>query len=242
MAGIVDHHRLFEGTQIMQNTLRRLICVDCLFATLIVPGLSSLRGQDALSEPARPGTSLAARVRPVVEAVMEHHIDPPTRQQLVLEILRGAAESRGQRSPGDLSPRISDAVDADALYNLLAVELERQGLNEQPSDEMIATVFERLSGVVPGGLQIVSQKDHTVNEQLAANRYVGIGVQVSLDETTHRLKIQNHHCRMHLLLLHEPRHHAASPHRAAHVPHVPIDTPAPRMGWSRPARHRLPAP
>ena len=180
----------------MQNTLRRLICVECLFATLIVaglsfvPGLSSLRGQDSLSEPATPGTSLAARVRPVIEAVMEHHIDPPTRQQLVLEILRGAAESRDQRSPGDLSPRISDVVDADALYNLLAVELERQGLNEQPSEEMIATVFERLSAVVPGGLQIVSQKDHDVNEQLAANRYVGIGVQVSLDETTHRLKIQ----------------------------------------------------
>lgn len=180
----------------MQDTLRRLICVECLFATLIVPGLSfvpglsSLRGQDSLSEPARPETSLAARVRPVIEAVMEHHIDPPTRQQLVLEILRGAAESGGQRSPGDLSPRISDAVDADALYNLLAVELERQGLNKQPSDEMIATVFERLSAVVPGGVQIVSQKDHNVNEQLAANRYVGIGVQVSLDETTNRLKIQ----------------------------------------------------
>lgn len=174
----------------MQYTLRRLICVGCLFATLVVPGLSFLRGQDAPSEPAEPGTSLAARVRPVIEAVMEHHIDPPTRQQLVLEVLRGAAELEGQLSPGDLSPRISDTIDADALYQLLAVELERMGLNEQPSDKIIDGVFERLSEAVPGGIQIVSQKDHNVNEQLAANRYVGIGVQVSLDETTDRLKIQ----------------------------------------------------
>ncbi len=174
----------------MQNNLRSLICVSCLFASLIVPGLSSLLAQDAPSEPVRPKTSLAALVRPVIEAVMEHHIDPPTRQQLVLEILRRVTESGGQRSPGDLSRRISDAVDADALYNLLAVELERTGLNEQPSDQIIAAVFERLSTVIPGGIQIVSQKDHNVNEQLAANRYVGIGVQVSLDETTKRLKIQ----------------------------------------------------
>lgn len=174
----------------MQNTLRPLICVGCLFATLIVPGLGSQRGLDAPSEPARSGTSLAARVRPVIEAVMEHHIDPPTRQQLVLEILRGAAELGGQRSPGDLSPRISDTVDAEALYHLLAVELERIGLNDQPSDKIIDGVFERLGEAVPGGIQLISQKDYNVNEQLAANRYVGIGVQVTLDGSTNRLKIQ----------------------------------------------------
>lgn|GEM_PF-5329829 len=123
-----------------------------------------------------------------IEAVMERHIEPPTWQRLVLEVLRTVAETTHRRLALGLSSRISSLGDADALYELLNDEVVRLGLNGQSAEWMNAAVLERLNHVVPGGVRIVSQSEYAVEEQLAANRYVGIGVQASMDREAERMK------------------------------------------------------
>ena len=127
-------------------------------------------------------------VRDIIEAVMEHHIDPPTRQQLILELLRGVAEAKSDRLPSDLSTRISAISDTDALYKLLDDELAQFGNSADSKLRIDKYALARLKQVVPGGLQLVPQKEYAVNEQLAANRYVGIGVRTTLDSHSRRLQ------------------------------------------------------
>lgn len=126
----------------------------------------------------------------VVEVVLQQHIDPPTRQQLVLETLRAASAAVGTATAGDLSLRISNAENADVLYKLLSDELRRLYSPNDPQRELIRqAALQRLSEVIPGGLRVIPKKDYLVNEQIAANRYVGIGIQVRAEEKSGEVAI-----------------------------------------------------
>ncbi len=172
----------------MHNFIRCLfsawLLAVLLFATASSPRLRA--ADDAAGLNWNP-SEVAERSKDIIEALMEHHIEPPTRQQLVLEVLRAVAEVTHQRLPLDLSLRISKLGDADALYALLNDEVVRLGLNGQSSEWMNDAVLKRLNHVVPGGVRIVSQRQYAVDEQLAANRYVGIGVQAGMDSGSQRM-------------------------------------------------------
>ncbi len=90
---------------------------------------------------------------------MEHHIEPPTRQQLVLEVVRAIAIATHQRLPVELSLQISGINDVDTLHSLLREETERLGLNGQSADWMNEAVLAHLNTIVPGGLKIVPENN-----------------------------------------------------------------------------------
>ena len=165
---------------------RFLLAISCA-AMLFAVQVHQFRAQDGAAELNWHPSVVAERSKDIIEAVMEHHIEPPTRQQLVLEVLRAVADATHQRLPPEMSVQISTIGDADAIYSLLNEELERLGLNGQSADWMKAAVLDRLSRVVPGGLEIVLQSEHAVNEQLAANQYVGIGVGAGIDSQAERM-------------------------------------------------------
>ena len=175
----------------MHNFIRCRFCVHVYAAMLCVAFSPLLRAEDGAAELNWNPSAVADRSKDIIEAVMEHHIDPPTRQQLVLEVLRAVEEATHQRLPSDLSSRISRLGDPETLYALLNDEVVRLGLNGQSSEWMNAAVLERLNHVVPGGVRIVLQRDYAVDEQLAANRYVGIGVQASMDRVTKRMNFSS---------------------------------------------------
>ncbi|MBC7966878.1 MAG: PDZ domain-containing protein [Fuerstia sp.] len=160
-------------------------------ALLVAAQVDVVCGQDAVSADAVPPEASAAvdSTRDVIEAIIKHHLEPPARQQLILEVLRGIADATSQQLPGDLSAQISGISDIDALYSLLNEEKDRLGLKGQPNEKVEKAVQQRLNRVVPGGVQIVPTRDYVVNEQLAANRYVGIGVRVSMDGTSQRMQL-----------------------------------------------------
>ena len=159
-------------------------------ALLVAAQAALVCGQDNVSaDPVPPEVSAEDPSRDVIEAIIEHHLEPPARQQLVLEVLRGIADATSQQLPRDLSTRVSGISDIDALYSLLNEEKERLGLKGQPNEKIGKTVQKRLNRVVPGGVQIVLKREYVVNEQLAANRYVGIGVRVSMDRTSQRMQL-----------------------------------------------------
>ncbi len=117
-------------------------------------------------------------VRSVIETVLKHHIEPPTRQQMVLELIRSVAKHKRNALNADLSVTISDFHHADQIYDLLAIELQKQGMSLEPAQSDFELVKAAFRDLVPGGLEITSQSAALAEAQIAANRYVGIGVQI----------------------------------------------------------------
>ena len=124
-------------------------------------------------------TSVQLLVQSIVETILNEHIEPPARQQLVLEVIRGLAKANGSTVPPDLASAISDANSREQIYQFLARELAKNGGNERLTHADVKKVELVLSAVLPGGLRIVSIKEALAREQIAANRYVGVGVQIS---------------------------------------------------------------
>ncbi|MBD3673916.1 MAG: PDZ domain-containing protein [Planctomycetaceae bacterium] len=123
----------------------------------------------------------------VIDSVTEHHIEALTRQQMVLEIiLHFAAEEKKSPPPG-LSRRIS-SVDPDNLGTLLAEELSKY-IEEGDSPTSSASLLDEIAEFFRfSDVSITSLQDHRVQEQMAGNRYVGIGVAVGMHQPTKQLQ------------------------------------------------------
>ncbi|MDA1229250.1 MAG: PDZ domain-containing protein [Planctomycetota bacterium] len=175
----------------MRNLIHRIVHVCGFAAMLLTIGSTRILGQDAAAEAPVDHSLNSLHARDIIEAVMEHHVDPPTRQQLILEVLRGVAEAESDRLPSDLSTRISAISDTDSLYSFLDAERERLTVKGQSAFRIDTHVLARLNRIVPGGVRIVPLKEYVVNEQLTANRYVGIGVRTALENQSQRIQFIN---------------------------------------------------
>jgi C-terminal processing protease CtpA/Prc len=155
--------------------------------TLLVVSLSCLVPANARAEESQ-AVAAAQMVMKVIDSVLEHHIEPPTRQEMVLRILRHiAAEDKKLPSP-ELSQRIS-AADPESLETVLAQELAayiKKG--DSPTDFTLRTLgFTEF--VAPGHLRIHTKEGFHVEQQLAGNRYVGIGISVTVHAATKQPQI-----------------------------------------------------
>lgn len=137
---------------------------------------------EAQSDQADAGRRLMA----VIDAVIEHHFDPPTRQQLVLEALRRAAAQNNRDLPPGLSRKISSAP-PDSLTEIMVQQLGRIAASDDRNKKSVQAVALPLSQLLPDGVYVMSADQHRVAAQLQANRYVGIGIRLS------RLKDQRFH-------------------------------------------------
>ncbi|HVJ87777.1 MAG TPA: S41 family peptidase [Caulifigura sp.] len=164
------------------------------FTVLLISGASADSGA---GQPARE--SLVDDLVALSELIVEHHFQPPTRQQLVLEAARGIYECRKQEPPADLARQCSlsgnDQKFREILLAALGVDSERdavvinrgvtRGGSSAPepdvADLMRAAVL-KLNAVVPGGLELQTPKAHAANQQLSESRYVGVGIAVRMTD------------------------------------------------------------
>ena len=123
---------------------------------------------------------LASTLEAVFECVLDHHIDPPTRQQMVLALVRHLHQQDSPAARAELSRTVSELGSKDALYQFMRAELQRNPAPLQTDSERPSRWdLDWLNSTIPGGIQLEEPKDVDVEQQLAANRYVGIGVQLS---------------------------------------------------------------
>ena len=123
---------------------------------------------------------VAATLESVFECVLDHHIDPPTRQQMVLALVRHLHQQDSAAVRAELSRTVSELGSKDQLYQFMRTEIERNHAPLLTAPESLNRWdLDWLSSTVPGGIQLEEPKDVDVEQQLAANRYVGIGVQLS---------------------------------------------------------------
>ena len=154
----------------------RMRYVTCSLAVLVFVATHA-RGEDITPAGANAGSaSVESRAVVVANTILQQHIDPPTRQEMILSGAKAVYRASDQTPPAGLSERISQlsADDEFADYlNSLRAKLEL------PDFERI--LINGMLQAVPGGGGLVESPDVKVQQQLAANRYVGIGIALALD-------------------------------------------------------------
>jgi carboxyl-terminal processing protease len=134
-------------------------------------------GSEAKARPAMGSKALAELVWAVTDAVGEHHDKPTPRQQLIAASLKALYQAQKATPPADLAKLTADVKSAAELALLYGVVLDNAEAAARGGLEDAA-----LQGVltaVPGHASLVdapSQKEQAVQEQINANRYVGIGI------------------------------------------------------------------
>lgn len=114
---------------------------------------------------------LASRLYETFEIVLTNHLQPPTLQQMVQESIAAAYASAGKNVPVGLAKEISTSS-ANSLAQLLERELTKLVGNELEYSDCIPRGFSSLN------VDATRSDAQLVNDQIAANRYVGIGIAI----------------------------------------------------------------
>jgi carboxyl-terminal processing protease len=170
-----------------------MLCLSLLLA----PGAIAWAGPD--DAPARKGPSataaamppgLAKRAQDITEAVLKSHLDPPTRQEMLLNGIRQLDRAAGTPLPAGLSRKVSSLTTPEQFAALLTEVWPARPAKAVSGAVLEEALVEGLLAAVPGGAQWMSAKEHRVQEQLAGNRYVGVHIQVRYDDKEKRTIIQ----------------------------------------------------
>ena len=153
-----------------------------ILAYLIIAMAPAVRA-DATNE------SLADRVRAICDVVQTHHVEAPTRQQMIHAGILAMYHAVKKAPPGGLSERISGLTTHEQFAGLLAEVRPKPGGMANTEADLDRAFLDGLAAAVPGGLVIMEAKESKVAEQLAGNRYVGIQISVTLDEASKLPKV-----------------------------------------------------
>lgn len=126
--------------------------------------------------------AVATRAEAIIATVLENHIDPPTRQQLILAGTRAVYRAAKKPMPQKTSRRVSQITDKRGLSRHLA-ELRQQLKWKRSLDDAF------INGIVtslPGGGRLISAEETRVLGQLNRNRYVGTGVVIGVNKQAKR--------------------------------------------------------
>ena len=140
----------------------------------------------AVSAPAGAGgdepRTVAARAMAITEAALEHHVDPPTRQEMVLAGLRALYAEAGTPAPDHLARRVSGAATPDRLATLVAELWPDEEPSGASRDALGEAFIAGVLGAIPGNGYLMTDSERDAHEQFAGNRYVGLHIALTHDE------------------------------------------------------------
>ncbi len=131
----------------------------------------------------KPSPDLAKRVQEITDAVLDHHIDPPARQQMILSGIKALYQASGVPVPSGLSRRVSSLTTPEQLAELLQDSWPKVTAGPVATRKLEEALFDGLLTVVPGGAELISAKERKVAEQIEGNRYVGIHIALGMNGT-----------------------------------------------------------
>lgn len=124
----------------------------------------------------------ADRAESIIATILDNHIDPPTRQQLVLAGTRTVYRALKKPVPQKTSRRVSQIVDRKGLAAFLGELRKRLPWKKSLDDAFVNGIVASL----PGGGRIITAEESRVQGQLNRNRYVGTGVVLSMNKRAKR--------------------------------------------------------
>jgi carboxyl-terminal processing protease len=143
--------------------------------------------------PGAAPAGLTARIWEITDAVLDHHINPATRPQMILDGLVGVSQAAGAAVPAGLARRVSTITSPeqltpflDEVWRLLPpAGLPKPGRELGPDNPLI----DALLGSVPGRARLLSERDLKVEQQFAGNRYVGLQIALGMDPESKRAMV-----------------------------------------------------
>jgi carboxyl-terminal processing protease len=148
----------------------------------------------AQQAPGAAPAGLAARIWEITDAVLDHHTNPATRPQMILEGIEGLYQAADAAVPAGLARRVSVITSPDQLASLLdeVWPLLPPGKRPKPSRELGPEnpLIDALLGKVPGRARLLSGQDLKVEQQFAGNRYVGLQIALGMDAGSKRAMVQ----------------------------------------------------
>jgi carboxyl-terminal processing protease len=141
------------------------------------------------SKPSQAPPGLAKLVQSITETVLDHHIDPPARQQMILSGIKALYNAAGAAVPDGLSRRVSSVTTSEQLATLLQDVWPATATGSVAVKELEEVLLDGLLANVSGDAHVVLEKDRKVQEQNEGNRYVGIHIALGMDDGEKRPKM-----------------------------------------------------
>ena len=148
----------------------------CLLPILLILPAYTIRADESPNE---AQVEAADRMLQVFESVLETHIAPPTRQEMLLRGCRAIVAHEDLELQANLARQISDLRGRREMAQFLATLLPPVDHSTFPRIE--ATFITSGLTAVPGGVRYSGAKEYAVQQQLRENRYVGIGIVLAKD-------------------------------------------------------------
>jgi carboxyl-terminal processing protease len=139
--------------------------------------------------PKRPADTFVKCLWAVSDVVLEQHIDPPARQEMMRAGIKSLLQKAGVTLPADLSRRISTLTTEEDFAVLLQECWPKAGVKAPAAEELTTAMLQGLLQRVPGEPDLLPPKELKVIEQIRDNRYVGIGIQLSMNPKENRGQI-----------------------------------------------------
>ncbi len=128
--------------------------------------------------------TLARTAQSITEAVLAHHVDPPTRQEMWLAGTKAMLAKAGVVHHAALSSEISQLTTAESSSAVLSDKRslhEGNGTRFQKAEVGVCTTSRPFIDVMlwihSWAATFVSQKEQIVQEQFQGNRYIGTGIE-----------------------------------------------------------------
>jgi C-terminal peptidase prc len=150
---------------------------------------AALDAADASNPPAAPAAPTQP-VQGVADAVLANHIDPPSRQEMVLNGIKAVSRAAGVPAPAGLGRRVSAIVSPEQFAALIEETWPRSPEKKDATPETLTRAFlEGMLLAVQSETSLFTAKEAKVQEQFQGNLYVGIHVQAGFDEAEKRPQI-----------------------------------------------------
>jgi C-terminal peptidase prc len=134
----------------------------------------------------KPPPELARRIGEITDAVLQYHIDPPARQQMILSAIKALYKASGEPVPPGLGRRVSALTTPDQLASFLVEIWPKSQAKPIAAKGLEEALLQGLLGDVSGPAFLISEKERVVMEQSEGNRYVGIHIALGMDDQEKR--------------------------------------------------------
>jgi carboxyl-terminal processing protease len=134
--------------------------------------------------------AFAGRVLAIASAIEANHIQPPPPTKVMAAGWKALYEAAKQSPPENLDTSAADTRDAAGLIAQFDPILKKADGPARAKQQQ--AFLKGMASAVPGGFSLVeapSRKEMAVQEQVAANRYVGIGIMLQVNKKAARPEI-----------------------------------------------------
>jgi len=149
-----------------------------VLAAILVSTHFGFAGEARKPAETQSGDSIAQGLLAISDVVLQHHIDPPTRQQMLLMGIKAALNKEELPQPHGLSRTVSSLA-RKQLVEFIGDAVTKSALS---APEFEAEFLTGMLSTVPGNASILPMNEVKVAEQLQSNRYVGIGIALATDQ------------------------------------------------------------